>query len=291
MKPVIIDFSRLGEPEERARLDEVCRTHGFFALSNHGISRALQERFAAEMARYFAQPILAKLKNERTEDIAFGFYNKELTKNRLDHKEIFDISLSETTLWPSDAEFMAVNSDWAQACHQVAVQLLEHLFDCLGYRPEQNCFDQHTSFLRLNYYPSHEAKDDQEFGVSHHTDAGALTLLLQEHVASLQFEVDGDWHTVPASPDLLLVNLGDMLQVWSNDTYVAPLHRVLTNANSDRYSAPYFLNPDYQADVTPLVGDKPLYRTINWQEFRSGRAAGDYADIGEEIQISHFRIA
>ena len=85
----------------------------------------------------------------------------------------------------------------AQACHQVAVALLEHLFDCLD-RPEQNCFDQHTSFLRLNYYLSHEAMDEQAFGVSHHTDAGALTLLLQEHV-SLQFEVDGEWHTVPAS--------------------------------------------------------------------------------------------
>ena len=289
MNPMIIDLSRLNQSTEQAKLDEVCRTHGFFGLANHGIDPTLQKRFALEMQRYFDQPILAKLKHERTEKIAFGFYNKELTKNRLDQKEIFDISLSEKTLWPSDAEFVAVTSDWSQACHKVAVALLEHLFDCLGFRPYEDCFTDHTSFLRLNYYPHYEAQD-QQFGVSHHTDAGVLTLLLQEQIASLQFKIDGEWHTVPASPEHLLVNLGDMLQVWSNDTYRAPLHRVITNAEADRYSAPYFLNPAYKANVHPLVGETPLYRTINWQEFRAGRAAGDYANIGEEIQISHYRL-
>ena len=291
MNVIEIDFGRLHEPDERQLLDQACRTHGFFALGNHGIDTKLQEQFSAEMQRYFARPVEEKLAQERTENNPFGFYNKELTKNRMDQKEIFDVSLVEATLWPDDEAFNQICSAWSAACHNVALKLLDSIFTCLEVSPEQDCFARHSSFLRLNYYPQQAQTSDDVFGVSHHTDAGALTLLLQEQVASLQFEIDGNWHTVPASPNHLLVNLGDMLQVWSNDAYRAPLHRVLTNSKSDRYSAPYFLNPDYAANVTPLIGESPRYRTINWQEFRSGRAAGDYADIGTEVQISHYRIA
>ena len=39
------------------------------------------------------------------------------------------------------------------------------------------------------------------------------------------------------------INVGDMLQVYSNDRYVAPLHRVLANRERCRYSAPFFFNP------------------------------------------------
>ena len=61
------------------------------------------------------------------------------------------------------------------------------------------------------------------------------------------------------------------------------------------YGAPFFFNPDYDLDYAPVAGvigeDNPaLYRSINWGEFRAGRAAGDYADYGEEIQISHYRL-
>lgn len=292
MKITVIDFARLGESDERDRLYGTSSEYGFFALENHGIDMNLQRHFAAQMQTYFNQPIAEKLKQERTEKNPFGFYNKELTKIQLDQKEIFDLSLSEPTLWPDQHEFKAVTSAWFEACHSVATQLLAHLFASLELPAPVSAFNQHSSFLRLNYYPKFVKGDDdfEQFGVSHHTDAGALTLLLQEEVASLQFLHEDTWHTVPASRDTLLVNLGDMVQVWSNDQFIAPLHRVLTNSDRNRYSAPYFLNPDYKSVITPLLGEKPRYRAISWQEFRSGRAAGDYADLGEEIQISQYRL-
>ncbi len=65
------------------------------------------------------------------------------------------------------------------------------------------------------------------------------------------------------------------------------------NKQHSRYSAPFFLNPSYNTVYAPLPGalggSSPHYRPINWGEFRAGRAAGDYADVGEEIQISDFR--
>ena len=95
--------------------------------------------------------------------------------------------------------------------------------------------------------------------------------------------------------DALVVNIGDIVQVWSNDRYRAALHRVTTNTERDRYSVPFFLNPAYAAHYAPLpstvdASHPPRYRPINWGEFRRLRTAGDYADQGEEVQISHYAV-
>jgi isopenicillin N synthase-like dioxygenase len=85
-----------------------------------------------------------------------------------------------------------------------------------------------------------------------------------------------------------------MMQVWSNGKYKAPVHRVLANHSESRFSIPFFLNPSYTFVVEPLEdvtgGITPKYRPILWGEFRSVRVQGDYADYGEEIQISQYEI-
>ena len=82
--------------------------------------------------------------------------------------------------------------------------------------------------------------------------------------------------------------------MWSNDQYKAALHRVLTNSVRQRYSMAFFLNPSYETTYEPLPSTVTLerpaaYRPINWRVFRSLRAAGDYADLGEEVQIHQYR--
>jgi len=162
----------------------------------------------------------------------------------------------------------------------------------------------HSSFLRLNYYPVCPAPERPvdvrtpragHLGVNHHTDAGALTLLLQDEQPGLEVFRAGQWHLVAPRADALVINIGDIVQVWSNDQYRAALHRVLANSTAERFSAPCFLNPDYRAHYAPLpttvTPENPAqYRPINWGEFRARRAAGDYADHGEEVQIDHYRI-
>ena len=132
------------------------------------------------------------------------------------------------------------------------------------------------------------------FGISHHTDSGALTVLLQDEQPGLQVFRRGAWTFVEPNPDALVVNIGDVVQVWSNDRYPAALHRVIASDRHERYSAPYFFNPAPSAFYAPLPsacehGEPPHYRRINWGEFRASRTAGDYADYGDEIQISHYR--
>ena len=156
----------------------------------------------------------------------------------------------------------------------------------------------HTSYLRLNCYPACPDPDPGQLGISRHTDAGALTVLLQDEVSALEvysgskeMNDDGCWVSVPPVKNGFTINIGDMLQVYTNGRFAAPEHRVRANPRLERYSAPFFFNPSYAADVQPVTlkdGAKPAYRPINWGKYRNARFRGDFADVGEEIQIENF---
>ena len=192
------------------------------------------------------------------------------------------------------------------ACERLAFDLLAAISVNLGVPGDFlfHAFEpRHTSFVRINYYPvcpeparpaGLNTPAHGHLGVNQHTDAGALTILLQDDQPGLEVLRDGSWHLVETVPGALVINIGDIVQVWSNDRYRASLHRVRANATRERYSVPFFFNPDYAVDYAPLAsavnGGNPRYESINWGEFRRLRAAGDYADLGEEIQIAQFRM-
>ena len=81
-----------------------------------------------------------------------------------------------------------------------------------------------------------------DLGVHHHTDAGALTVLMQDDVGGLQVSRDGYWHDVTSTPGAMVINTGDMMQVWSNDIYQA-IHRGLAMDSKERYSLLFFFIP------------------------------------------------
>ncbi len=86
-----------------------------------------------------------------------------------------------------------------------------------------------------------------------HTDYGLITLLATDGVGGLEVRSrDGDWTMVTAPAGSLVVNLGDMLARWTNDHYVSTPHRVSAPAASDRFSVPFFVNPDPAATVSCL---------------------------------------
>jgi isopenicillin N synthase-like dioxygenase len=261
------------------------------------------------MERFFSMPVDQKRRCERTADNHWGFYDQELTKNVQDWKELFDVGPEFghcVPQWPEGLPgFQEITERHYSQCESVAVQLVRCLGAALGDDGDALAqgFEKHTSYLRMNYYPlcDNPASADTptgppvgHLGISHHSDAGAVTVLLQDGHPGLQVEKEGRWHTVDAERGSIIINIGDVVQVWSNDRYKAPLHRVLASDTHTRYSAPFFLNPAFETDYAPLQSTqrngRALYRPINWGEFRNGRAAGDYADVGEEIQIAHYRL-
>ncbi len=290
-------------------LQAACKDWGFFQVVNHGVPAALRAQFLQASADFFALPATEKQQIRRTEANPWGFFDAELTKNRPDWKEIFDFGIDQAggtyeshSQWPTGLPgFRAILLEWFDCCCRLSLLLLERLAESLGAPAgtlHQHFTPEHTSFLRLNYYPECEnpasALEDMpthgHLGISPHTDAGALTVLVQDDVAALQVRHEGAWHTVSPEADALIINLGDLMEVWSNGLYRAPEHRVLANTSVTRYSAPFFLNPNFSCDVAPLSSEPRKYRTLNWGKYRAGRAAGDYANIGAEVQVSDYRL-
>lgn len=291
-----------------------CRQWGFFQVVNHGIDQNLIASTTKQMQHFFAQPLEIKESILRTRDNPWGYYNNELTKNQRDKKEVFDFTTDGTdpiyaamNRWPDiGSEFREVMRAYLRSCEKLSLTLLQAF--CVGLNlpadfMHSDFVSGHTGFIRLNYYPVKDPlsesvtphQPDADLGVHHHTDAGALTVLLQDAVGGLQVYRDGFWHDVPPIEDALVINTGDMMQVWSNDLYQAAIHRVLAMDSHDRYSIPFFFNPVASATIKPLPtavrADRPArYRDIDWSDFRGKRTDGDYADYGPEVQISQYRI-
>ncbi|KAG7381649.1 Envelope glycoprotein [Phytophthora boehmeriae] len=180
----------------------------------------------------------------------------------------------------------------------IARRLLKVFAVALGEKPaffDQFYQGENCSLMRLNYYPV-APEPEKTMGVYHHTDSGALTVLLQDdEVATLQVfhRESKTWTFVPPIAGTYTINIGDMVQVWSNDQFVAPLHRVLASGEADRYSVPFFYSPSYKTQVEPIVvkdGDVTKYRPISYRLFRMQRYAGNYADLGKENQITDYKI-
>ncbi len=137
--------------------------------------------------------------------------------------------------------------------------------------------------LRLLRYPPVAARQPRPgggvgdggpgLGCGAHSDYGLITLLLTDGTAGLEVQrVDGTWIEATAPPGALIVNLGDMLARWTNDRYRSTPHRVRSPVGVDRYSIPFFVNPDPEVVVAPLpscveAGEVSPYRPVR---------AGDY---------------
>ncbi|MEM9209417.1 MAG: 2OG-Fe(II) oxygenase family protein, partial [Pseudomonadota bacterium] len=293
---------------------DACSDWGFFQVVNHGIEPAVIEAMWSETRAFFAWPQDTKEALLRTRENPWGYYNNELTKNQRDKKEVFDFTsdgrdpvYDAENRWPDGhAAFSAAMRRYRDACAELSLTLLEAMCSGLGLAPtflNDHFTPTHTGFIRLNYYPVADpmaGRDDIEhlqtadLGVHHHTDAGALTVLKQDDVGGLQVFNGDRWYDVSPEPGAFVINTGDMMQVWSNDRYRAAIHRVLAMDEADRYSIPFFYNPDAGTEVRPLpsvvTDDAPArYRPVNWSDFRYKRTDGDYADYGTEVQISQYR--
>ncbi|HAN28690.1 MAG TPA: hypothetical protein DCP75_13385 [Haliea salexigens] len=286
------------------QLAEAAAAPGFFQVVNSGIDATMAGDILATARAFFACDTEAKRAVTRTRENPFGYYDRELTKNLRDRKEIFDFAPGEDTPWPAAMPALrpALES-FAASCHALALRLTALLCEGLGQAPGSllaQLAPEHSSFLRLNHYPVHDLLEGQApapgpLGISPHTDAGVLTVLLQDAVAGLQMQQGDAWVDVAPIPQALTINIGDMLQLAANDRYTAPLHRVRASDGQARLSIAYFLNPGYQAVIEPLQGllsaaQPARYRALPWKEFRGLRALGDFGDYGEEVQISHYRI-
>ena len=83
----------LREPRRQLirELDRACTDWGFFQVRGHGVPQPVFERLLATAQHFFALPRDMKRQSLRSPDNPWGYYDRELTKNVRDKKEVFDI--------------------------------------------------------------------------------------------------------------------------------------------------------------------------------------------------------
>ncbi|GMH02721.1 hypothetical protein Nepgr_004560 [Nepenthes gracilis] len=302
-----------------AKISDACRNWGFFQVINHGVPPEKREKVETAARKFFALPPGEKKKVRRDQLNPLGYYDSEHTKNVRDWKEIFDFTVEIPTLVPAshdpdDAEITELRNRWPDfppdlrvACEDYATEmvklsykLLELIALSLGLPADRlnGFFKDHASFVRLNHYPPCPSPH-LALGIGRHKDSGALTVLAQDDVGGLEVkqQLDGEWIFVKPIPDAYIVNIGDVIQVWSNDKYESVEHRVKVNSKNDRLSIPFFFNPSHYVMVKPLDElideQKPArYREYNFGRFYSTRRLSDFKKLNvENIQIHHFRSA
>ena len=253
-----------------AAISAACRKWGFFQIVNHGVPSSLMADFYEQQLGFFALPKETKREVLRTETNSKGWYDDERTKRKVDWKEGFDLGAQDGSLdkpgldgrnvWPDETAgrgvpgFQRTMRSYFAAMEDLARKLTACMALGLGLPHDHfaPAFDDvHSSYLRLNYYPRCP-EPDKHRSISRHTDAGAVTVLTQGPymVQSLQVyqPEDGLWYEVEPIEDAFIINTGDVMQVWSNDQYKAPEHRVKAQQELVRYSAPFFYNPSYDTD-------------------------------------------
>lgn len=296
-----------------AALDRACRDHGFFLIAGHGLDPLIAETFAAAKRFFDADP-QTKDGVRRDASNPLGYNERELTKQKRDHKEVFDFMDPASSRgerynrWPADMPaFRAAMERHYDAFSALAARTTELVFAALGQSGDVAALhhgDRTMSSMRLNHYtlddpvPEAERGDLASLGdvaLGQHTDSGLLTLLIQDGVGGLQaFSDQHGWVDVEPQDGTIVVNIADCLQVLTNDQYKAALHRVVEMTVSTRMSLPYFSNPARDAVIEPveaLCDGHPRYRSFVFRDFIAARAADNYADSGApDAQISDYRI-
>ena len=271
----LIDIAKLldgSDPQAvAAQIREACENVGFMYIKNHGVPKALIERMYALTQAFFALPQEAK---ERINIIHSGptlrgyipFYGENVDpKNTRDFKECFDYGqdgsevapFSGPNLMPDELpEFKQCCEDYHAAMLELAQKLISaialsldlpaHYFAALQTNP--------ITIQRILHYPPQTGVISQEeIGVGAHTDYGFLTILWQDQVGGLQVRNrDGEWVSAPPMEDTFIVNIGDLVQTFTNDRYISTLHRVINTSGVERYSIPFFIDLDFDAVVEPV---------------------------------------
>ena len=62
----------------------------------------------------------------------------------------------------------------------------------------------------------------------------------------------GEWIGAPSIPDTFVINIGNVMQIWTDGRFSSTPHRVINRGGRDRYSIPFFVNPGPRAPIAPL---------------------------------------
>ncbi|XWS31432.1 hypothetical protein CRYUN_Cryun23aG0075200 [Craigia yunnanensis] len=177
-------------------------------------------------------------------------------------------------LWPEKpTRYREVVATYSIEAKKLGLRILELVSEGLGL--ESGYFRDKLSealSLAVNHYPP--CPDPSlTLGLSKHCDPNLLTILHQGNVNGLQVFKDGEWIGVEPLHNAIVVNVGNQLQIISNNKLKSAEHRVVTNSTVARTTAAFFIAPSDECIIEPAkpltdhACNSPLYRAFEYKEF------------------------
>jgi isopenicillin N synthase-like dioxygenase len=282
----VLDLSRAnaGPQAERALAAELRQAAidvGFFYIVGHGVPQQTIDDAFAIAGKFFAWPLERKQKTG-VDRLHRGFLSvggaKMSDKAKPDLKESFlfgvDLSLSDPDVaagkplmgpnqWPADLPEMQVFVErYAAAVRACGNRILRLFAIALDLPPDHfvPLFAKPLARGSLLYYPPQPpAMGPDQFGVSAHTDYGALTFVCQGEVGGLQVRNRaGEWVEAPPLSGSFVVNIGDLMARWTNDLFASTPHRVVNKSGRERYSIAYFFDPHIDTVIEAIPSCVPV---------------------------------
>ena len=287
----VIDISSRNSGQGRGELaraiGNACETSGFFVIVGHGVPRELVDRMYTVTNAFFRLPAAekdlvahrpgtsgfrrsggttARSLDQRTPPDLCESFGAHVTGELSDQEraELGDYwaTWKLANIWPEfPTGFRDTWHEYMTALHALSHDLMRLFALALGLDENfyDDKFDRHVSSLVANYYyPQVDEPLPGQLRRGAHTDFGALTVLHQEDdLSGLQVLQDQDeWADVQAIPGSFVVNIGDLMALWTGGRWVSTMHRVVNPERGDtssRLSIPYFYQPNHDARVGDVV--------------------------------------
>jgi isopenicillin N synthase-like dioxygenase len=268
----VVDIAGLfsGDLAERravaVEIGRAAREVGFLYVTGHGISEALSRDVRSAAMRFFAQTPAQKMAAYIGGSGNHSGYVPEgeevFEAGKIDKKEAFDVNLDipeaageapmlGANLWPELEGFKPAVSAYYAAVAGLARRMFRGF--ALALELPEDHFDAHLSRppsqLRLIHYPYDPAAQNRD-GIGAHTDYEFFTILRGTAPGLEVRNGAGAWIDAPPIQGAFVVNIGDMLEVWTNGVFRATAHRVRKVAE-ERYAFPFFATCDYRTVVEP----------------------------------------
>ena len=286
----VVDLSGR-RPDVVGAVKAAAETVGFFLLVNHGVPEAAMSGMLAAVRRFNEEPTEAKA----------PYYTRDAAR-RVRYScnaDLFQTLVGKwrDTIYMDDADQLTpdeetevllppalrgVAPEYTGQMRRLGRALFELLSEALGL-PRRGYLEEEAGGMEAlsvagHYYPACP-EPHLTMGTVKHSDPSFLTVLLQDAVGGLQVLVDdllkegsepAAWVDVPAIGEAsLVVNVGDFLQLVSNDRFKSPVHRVVSKSVGPRVSVACFFRANGATVCAPVVVDgsgPPRYRSIKAEE-------------------------
>ncbi|MBA0857969.1 hypothetical protein Goshw_019674 [Gossypium schwendimanii] len=274
---------------------------GFFQVVNHGVPQSVLEEMLAAARGFHELPTEVKKSyytREKTKKVIYGS-NFDLYESRFANwRDTLFCVMGPEPLHPQQLPLVCrdITMEYSKQIHKLGTTLFKLLSKAIGLTPDHliglDCSKGHC--LLSHYYPACP-EPELTLGTTKHSDPDFLTILLQDHIGGLQVSHQNQWFDVPFLPGALVVNIGSLLQLISNDKLKSAEHQVLANEKGPRVSVACFFTPHLYPS-TRIYGpikellskeNPPLYRETTVEDFISYY---DSKGLDEKSALAHFKL-